>query len=65
MGSLSTELGHLKNHVNYPANRQQINEACNNMSDIPAEDRSWFQSSLPDGTYRGPDEVVSALLKKV
>ncbi|MGH2637781.1 MAG: hypothetical protein ACRDF4_00600 [Rhabdochlamydiaceae bacterium] len=65
MSTLETELGHLKNHVDYPASTKQINAACNNMSDLPQADRSWFQTSLPEGNYKNPDEVVSALLKKV
>ena len=63
--SLGQELGHLKNHVRYPANRSQVVAACNNMSDAPAEDKEWVMKSLPEGTYRSADEVVSALLRKV
>jgi len=65
MSTLESELDHLKNHVDYPATKAQINQACANMSDVPESDRSWFQSNLPDGTYRGPEEVFTALLKKV
>ena len=65
MSPLETELDHLKNHVDYPATTKQINAACSNMSDVPEADRSWFQTTLPEGNYRNPDEVVSALLKNV
>jgi len=65
MTTLSDELGHLKNHVKYPANRKQVTEACNNMMDVPAADREWFVKALPEGTYKSADEVVSAILKKV
>jgi hypothetical protein len=62
--TLAEELGHLKNHVKYPANRAQVVAACNNMSDAPSDDRDWVSSSLPEGTYQSADQVVTALLKK-
>jgi hypothetical protein len=61
MSNLAAELGHLKNHVTYPANRGQVVSACNNMSDTPAEDRDWFSQNLAEGTYRNAEEVMSAL----
>ncbi len=65
MSKLSEELDHIKNHVDYPASRTQVVEACNNMSDVPSDDRDWFSKTLPEGTYKTADEVVSALLTKV
>lgn len=65
MSTLSDELSHLKNHVKYPASKQQVVATCNNMSDVPVADKDWFSKNLSDGNYRGADEVVSALLKKV
>ncbi len=65
MSKLAEELTHLKNHVNYPANRSQVLAACNNMMDAPKEDSEWVAKALPDGSYRSADEVVSALLRKV
>jgi hypothetical protein len=62
--TLADELGHLKNHVKYPANRVEVVAACNNMSDAPTNDRDWVSSNLPEGTYQSADQVVSALLKK-
>lgn len=64
MSKLAQELGHLKNHVNYPASRSQVVAACNDMSDAPAEDRDWVTKNLPEGNYRTPAEVVTALLAK-
>jgi hypothetical protein len=63
--SMVEELGHLKNHVTYPATRAQVVETCNKMSDMDGSDASWFEKNLPEGTYRGPSEVLSALLTKV
>jgi hypothetical protein len=64
MSKLAEVLGHIKNHVKYPASRQQVVEACNNMSDIPSEDKEWVSKSLPDGTYKAPEDVMTALLRK-
>jgi hypothetical protein len=65
MSRLAEELGHIKNHVTYPASRQEVVDACNGMADVPTEDKNWFSMSLPDGTYRAPEDVMTALLKKV
>jgi hypothetical protein len=62
--TLAEELGHLKNHVKYPADRGQVVAACNNMSDAPTTDRDWVSQNLPEGTYQSADQVVAALLKK-
>jgi hypothetical protein len=64
MSNLQEELGHIKNHINYPASRQEVVEACNNMSDVPSADKEWVSNSLPDQTYRAPEDVVNALLRK-
>jgi len=65
MSNLASQLGHLKNHVEYPASRAVVVAACNGMADIPQDDRQWFTENLPEGNYRGADDVVRALLAKV
>ncbi len=65
MSKLAEELTHLKQHVQYPANRAQVLAACNNMMDAPPEDREWVAQALPEGNYRSADDVVSALLRKI
>jgi hypothetical protein len=65
MGNLATELGHLKSHVQYPANRAQVIAACNKMSDVPHEDAEWFAKTLPEGNYKDANGVLAALLTKV
>ena len=64
MSNLATELGHLKNHVTYPANRTAVLAACNNMSDVPQEDRDWFAQSLPEGDYQNAEDVMRVLIAK-
>ena len=51
--------------MKYPASRTQVVQACNDMSDVPAADKEWVQTNLPEGTYRSATDVVSALLTKV
>jgi hypothetical protein len=65
MNNLATELGHLKSHVQYPASRAQVVAACNKMQDLPREDAQWFESTLPEGTYRNATDVIGALLTRV
>jgi hypothetical protein len=64
MSNLAEELGHIKNHIDYPATKQEVIAACNNMSDVPSDDKEWVSKSLPEQTYRAPEDVVAALLKK-
>ena len=63
--SLAEELGHLKNHVKYPASRAQVVATCNNMSDMHTTNAKWFEQNLPEGNYNSPNEVLGALLSKV
>lgn len=65
MGSLATSMEHLKHHVEYPASRDEVVAACNDMSDIPSDDRDWFMKSLPAGDYNGPEDVLTAILQKL
>jgi hypothetical protein len=62
--SLQEELGHIKNHVKYPASKQQVIEACGNMADVPSSDKDFVMRSLPDQTFKGPEDVVNALMRK-
>jgi hypothetical protein len=64
MSNLQEELGHIKNHVKYPASKQQVVAACNNMSDVPSGDKEFLSNSLPDQTFNKPEDVVNALLRK-
>jgi len=65
MSNLATELGHLKSHVEYPANRAQVVAACNKMHDLPTEDAQWFERTLPEGNYSNAGEVLAALMTQV
>jgi hypothetical protein len=52
---------HLQDHIMYPASRRTIIEACNQMSHVPAADRSLVEQKLPEGIYQSADEVVMKL----
>jgi len=65
MSNLKIELEHIKHHIKYPANKTQVMAACNNMSDVPSIDKDFVAKSLPDSNYKGPEDVVKALLNKV
>ncbi len=56
MSNLKTELEHIKHHIKYPANKTQVLAACNNI---------FVTKSLTDNNYKGPEDVVRALLNKV
>ena len=52
---------HAGQHVEFPATREQLVQACDGVSDVPAEEREWFMQNLPDGTYKSAEEVLQAL----
>jgi hypothetical protein len=52
---------HIRVHADYPATKKQLIEWCNNMSDVPKEDREWFKKNLPERTYYSAEEVIKAL----
>lgn len=58
--SRSDAMKHM-DHVDYPASKEDLVKACNNMSDVSNEDKKWFMESLPEGSYNSPDEVKEAL----
>ncbi len=47
------------------SNKTQVMAACNNMSDVPSIDKDFVAKSLPESNYKGPEDVVKALLNKV
>ena len=65
MSNLKTELEHIKHHIKYPANKTQVLAACNNMTYVPSVDKEFVTKSLSDSNYKGPEDVVKALLNKV
>jgi len=65
MSNLKSELEHIKHHIKYPANKTQVVAACNNMSDVPTADKEFVSKSLPESNFKGPEDVVRALLTKV
>ncbi|MFQ5986480.1 MAG: hypothetical protein ACE5KQ_03895 [Thermoplasmata archaeon] len=64
MGAFAESLTHLKNHVEYPADAEQVIQACN-MAELPDDDRDWFANNLPARTYNGADEVITAVMEKL
>jgi hypothetical protein len=54
---------HLRDHVKYPATRQQILDACAQTDEFSAGEKAWAAAHLPEGNYASPDEVLKALGK--
>jgi len=52
---------HIQEHMDYPGTKDDLVKRCEDMSDVPAEEKDWFVQSLPDGTYNSADEVLKAL----
>lgn len=52
---------HLKNHQDYPATKEELVAACNNLSDFSEEDKRTFEENLPEGVYESAEDVIRAL----
>lgn len=61
MEDIESTKAHLREHVTYPATKQDIIAACNNMSHTSADDVKEFGEKLPEGNYQSADEVITAL----
>lgn len=61
MQKLQEAIAHLRDHQSYPASKEELVAACNDLSDFSEEDKQEFRDNLPEGTYNSADEVVKAL----
>ena len=52
---------HLSMHVEYPASKKMIVEACNMMSHVPEEARKMVDMKLMDMKYNSVDDVMKAM----
>lgn len=52
---------HIDNDVQYPASKDDLVKACDEMSDMSEKDKKWFMETLPDKQFQNPDEVKNAL----
>ena len=52
---------HIKEHISYPTTKAEMIKACNDMSDIAADDKDWFTETLPEGNYGSANDVISAI----
>lgn len=52
---------HLDEHIKYPATKEDIVAACNQMSHVPEEDKKMVEERLPEKTYNNSEEVAQAL----
>lgn len=60
MQSKTEIMDHL-NHITYPATKEDLVKACENMSDIPEDDKKWFEGVLTDKTFNSAAEVRKEL----
>ena len=49
---------HIREHIMYPATKQQIIEGCNMMMHVPEDARQMVGMKLKDKTYMSADEVM-------
>ena len=61
MKNIKNAIAHLKQHQEYPAKKEQLVKACNELSDFSKADKEWFKENLPKGTYNSAEEVIRTL----
>lgn len=54
-------MNHVDSDVSYPATKDDLVKACNDMSDVSEEGKNWFIENLPARTFKNADEVREAL----
>lgn len=54
-------LAHLRQHVQYPATREQVLAACANTPEFSEAEQTWFAANLPAGNYASAEAVIVAL----
>ncbi|NLB75499.1 MAG: hypothetical protein GX799_03395, partial [Crenarchaeota archaeon] len=60
--SSTLEIQEHLSHVQYPVTGRQLMTACNNMSDVPANEREWVKQNLSeDKTYNSPADIKADL----
>ena len=52
---------HLREHVKYPATRQEILDACAQTTEFTEAEKAWAAQHLPEGTYASADDVLKVL----
>lgn len=53
---------HIFNHHDgFPTTKAKLVEACAGMSDFTAEEKKWFEDTLPEGDYNSAEDVNKAL----
>lgn len=52
---------HINDHITYPATKEEIIAACQDMSDASDEEKKMVADKLPAGTYNDAGEVKMAL----
>lgn len=60
MEEMKEMMMHVKDHITYPATKQQIWEACNTMEHVTDKEKEMFKKMVPDGTYNSADDVMKA-----
>jgi hypothetical protein len=55
---------HLREHVKYPATRQQILDTCADTPEFTEAEKAWAAQHLPEGSYASADDVLKALKLK-
>lgn len=54
-------MSHVDSDVEYPATKDDLVKACDNMSDVSEGAKKWFMEKLPEGTYANAGAVKQAL----
>ena len=54
-------VAHFKQHVTYPATREQILAACAHSAEFAEPEKQWLADNLPAGSYANADVVIRTL----
>jgi len=54
-------VAHIKQHVTYPATREQILATCAQTKEFAEGEKQWVADNLPEGSYSNADDVIRVL----
>ena len=52
---------HARDHIEYPASREVVLEACADTDEFTEAEKQWVADHLAEGTYSDADQLLTAL----
>lgn len=61
MSNMGEMLDKLKDKIDFPAAKERIVKAADDMTEMADDAKDWIRNDLPEGVYNSIEEVKTAL----